>query len=107
AISGPAESIRRDVASLKEIQTSVDRRTQDTFEAVYGTIEQVVDRLATIEDGLRDGQYVPHDVPLDVPLADQSADSSGWHGGPAGAQIRFPAAMVAKAPSLVPSAAPT
>jgi localization factor PodJL len=97
-ISGPAESIRRDVASLKEIQTSVDRRTQDTFEAVYGTIEQVVDRLATIEDGLRDGQYVPD--------ADQSVDSSEWHDEPAGPQIRFPAAMVAKAPSLVPSAAP-
>ncbi|HWN52478.1 MAG TPA: hypothetical protein VNO18_22105 [Xanthobacteraceae bacterium] len=102
-ISAPAESIRRDVATLKEIQTSVDRRTQDTFEAVYGTIEQVVDRLATIEvtieDGLRDGQYVPH--------ADQSADSSEWHAESARPQIRFPAAMVAKAPSLVPSAAPT
>src|SRR5262249_21610233 len=40
AISAPAEAIRRDVASLKEIQASSDRRTQDTFEAVYGTIEQ-------------------------------------------------------------------
>jgi localization factor PodJL len=49
----PADSIRRDVASLKEIQTSVDRRTQDTFEAVYGTIEQVVDRLGFIENELR------------------------------------------------------
>jgi localization factor PodJL len=49
----PAECIRRDVASLKEIQTSVDRRTQDTFEAVYGTIEQVVDRLGIIENELR------------------------------------------------------
>jgi localization factor PodJL len=101
-ISGPAESIRRDVASLKEIQTSVDRRTQDTFAAGYGTIDQVVDGLASFEDGLRDGQYVP----LDVPLADPSADSSEWRGEPAGPQIRFPAAMVAKAPSLVPSAAP-
>jgi localization factor PodJL len=54
AISGPAESIRRDVASLKEIQASVDRRTQDTFEAVYGTIERIVDRLASIEEELRD-----------------------------------------------------
>jgi hypothetical protein len=44
AISGPAESIRRDVASLKEIQASVDRRTQDTFEAVYGTIERIAAR---------------------------------------------------------------
>jgi localization factor PodJL len=52
AAVNPAESIRRDVASLKEIQTSVDRRTQDTFEAVYGTIEQVVDRLGIIENEL-------------------------------------------------------
>jgi localization factor PodJL len=54
AISGPAESIRRDVASLKEIQASVDRRTQETFEAVYDTIERIVDRLATLEVELRD-----------------------------------------------------
>jgi localization factor PodJL len=54
AISGPAESIRRDVASLKEIQASVDRRTQDTFEVVYDTIERIVDRLAALEEGLRD-----------------------------------------------------
>jgi localization factor PodJL len=59
AISGPAESIRRDVASLKEIQASVDRRTQDTFEAVYGTIERIVDRLAAIEEELRDRNSGP------------------------------------------------
>jgi localization factor PodJL len=54
AISGPAESIRRDVASLKEIQASADRRTQDMFEVVYDTIERIVDRLATLEEELRD-----------------------------------------------------
>ncbi len=54
ALSAPAEAIRRDVASLKEIQASVDRRTQDTFEAVYGTIEQMVDRLAAIEQDIRE-----------------------------------------------------
>jgi localization factor PodJL len=53
AVSAPAEAIRRDVATLKELQCAIDRRTQDTFEAVYGTIEQVVDRLATIEEDLR------------------------------------------------------
>lgn len=59
AAVNPAESIRRDVASLKEIQTSVDRRTQDTFEAVYGTIEQVVDRLGIIENELRSRPQLP------------------------------------------------
>jgi localization factor PodJL len=53
AAVNPAESIRRDVASLKQIQTSVDQRTHDTFEAVYGTIEEVVDRLGIIENELR------------------------------------------------------
>src|SRR5260370_20426173 len=40
-VSGPSEGIRRDVPSLKEIQTSVDRRTQDTFKADNVTIEQM------------------------------------------------------------------
>jgi len=75
AISSPAESIRRDVASLKEIQTSVDRRTQDTFEAVYGTIEQMVDRLDAIENELRDRHFAPH--------PDGSADEPEWRGEPA------------------------
>jgi localization factor PodJL len=98
AIGGPAESIRRDVASLKEIQTSVDQRTQDTFEAVYGTIEQVVDRLATFEDELRDRHYASHAGPL--------ADKPESRSEPAAAQIRVAPAMVAEAPALVPSSAP-
>lgn len=98
AISGPAESIRRDVASLKEIQTSVDRRTQDTFEAVYGTIEQVVDRLATIEDGLREGHYGP--------AGDQLVDRPEWGGATAATHIHYAPAMAAEASTLVPSAKP-
>jgi localization factor PodJL len=90
AIRGPAESVRRDIASLKEIQTTVDRRTQDTFEAVYGTIEEVVNRLATFEDELRD----------------RSADKPEWGSKAAAAQLRLAPAMVGEAPALVPSAAP-
>ncbi len=59
AVSEPAEAIRRDVATLKELQGAIDRRTQDTFEAVYGTIEQVVDRLAAIEEDLRGKELSP------------------------------------------------
>jgi localization factor PodJL len=120
AISAPAESIRRDVASLKEIQASVDRRTQDTFEAVYGTIEQVVHRLTTIEDEFRDRHFATHDG--------RSADKPEWDSEPAPPpypppragerKSKYPpphagegregaaTAMVAEAPSLVPSAAP-
>ena len=103
-VSSPSESIRRDVASLREIQTSVDRRTQDTFEAVYGTIEQMVDRLAVIEDELRDRHLAPH--------PDRSVDAPEWCREPAPpphpGESREGAtpAMVAEAPTLAPSAAP-
>ena len=103
-ISSPSQSIRRDVASLKEIQTSVDRRTQDTFEAVYGTIEQMVDRLAVIEDELRDRHLAPH--------PDRSVETPEWCSDrappPHAGERREGAtpAMVAEAPTLAPSAAP-
>ena len=51
---GADEDVKRDLAMLKEMQSAADRRTQETFESVYGTVEQVVDRLATIEQGLRE-----------------------------------------------------
>jgi localization factor PodJL len=89
AISAPAEAIRRDVATLKEIHSSADRRTQDTFEAVYGTIEQVVDRLATIERNLRDGD------PRKAPPA--------WR-EPAGGSAVAP--TFAAAPAMAPNAPP-
>jgi hypothetical protein len=88
AISAPAEAIRRDVATLKEIQSSADRRTQDTFEAVYSTIEQVADRLAAIEQGLGDRKSSPAPAP-----------AGPEPGG--GAPVR-----IADAPAIVPPAAP-
>jgi localization factor PodJL len=93
AISGPAESIRRDVASLKEIQASVDRRTQGTFEAVYGTIERIVDRLAAIEDELRERSYVPQ-----ADASTPSADEREWP------RVRtVPSGPAAAAPALMPA----
>src|SRR5579871_30998 len=91
ALRGPAESIRRDVASLKEIQASVDRRTQDTFEAVYATIERIVDRLAAIEDELREHKPGPQ-------ASAPSADERDWPGVPA---IRHDLAV--EAPALAPA----
>jgi localization factor PodJL len=43
------QTIERDVAEIKQSE----RRTQDTLEAVQGIVEQLVDRLATIESSLR------------------------------------------------------
>ena len=86
AISAPAEAIRRDVATLKEIQSSVDRRTHDTFEAIYSTIEQVADRLAGIEQN----------------LGERKSASAPAGPEPAGG----PPVNIADAPTIVPSAAP-
>jgi len=88
AISVPAEAIRRDVATLKEIQSSTDRRTRDTFEAVYSTIEQVADRLAAIEQNFGDRKP-----------ASASAPAGPEPVGPSPVNI-------ADAPAIVPSAAP-
>jgi localization factor PodJL len=91
AVSAPAEAIRRDVATLKELQIAIDRRTQDTFEAVYGTIEQVVDRLATIEEDIRGNEGPKPDAPPAPPLRAASAK---------------PVPLVADAPTLAPASTP-
>lgn len=93
AISGPAETIRRDVASLKEVQASVDRRTQDTFEAVYGTIERVVHRLAALEEELPPRPAAPARPDAPAPghghqtlrLGDAAAPAGGAGHAPGGA----------------------
>jgi localization factor PodJL len=45
-----SSGIERDVAEIKQSE----QRTQDSLEAVQGTVEQVVDRLAVIESGIRE-----------------------------------------------------
>jgi localization factor PodJL len=51
-----------DVAEIKQIE----QRTQDSLEAVQGTVEHVVDRLAMIESGMRESssRAVPAPQPL-------------------------------------------
>jgi localization factor PodJL len=113
AVSEPAEAIRRDVATLKELQSAIDRRTQDTFEAVYGTIEQVVDRLASIEEDRRPkddpGQHNPPHNPgsHDPGPHDSAPPNPGPHnpGLKAAAETAAPM-LVADAPALAPAAAP-
>ena len=48
----PVDAIERDVAEIKRSE----HRTQDSLEAVHGTVEHVVDRLAMIESGIHDGR---------------------------------------------------
>src|SRR5262249_18579218 len=65
------------------------------FEAVYGTIEEMVGRLATIEEGLRGGEHAPP--------ASQSVDLLQWRSEPSATRIVSAPAVVPEAPTLVPS----
>jgi localization factor PodJL len=49
ATAAAGGAIEREVAAIKQIE----RRTQDSLEAVQGTVEQVVERLAAIESGMK------------------------------------------------------
>jgi localization factor PodJL len=55
----PSETIERDVAEIKQSEL----RTQDSLEAVQGTVEHVVDRLAMIESGIRETTAHPAPAP--------------------------------------------
>jgi localization factor PodJL len=48
----PVGVLERNIAEIKEAQSLSERRTQETFEVVQGTLGAVVDRLATIETDL-------------------------------------------------------
>jgi localization factor PodJL len=56
-------AIERDVAAIRQSEL----RTQDSLEAVQGTVEHVVDRLAMIESGFRDQASYPTDPPAPLP----------------------------------------
>jgi localization factor PodJL len=63
------DAIKRDVAEIKHS----DRRTQDSLEAVHGTVEHVVDRLAKIESGMHDAPAQPNAASAPV-QTDSAAD---------------------------------
>jgi len=56
---GHVASLERDLADIKQAQSQSERRTQETFEAVQGTLGEVVDRLATIESDLHGASEWP------------------------------------------------
>jgi localization factor PodJL len=80
-------AIEREVAEIKQSE----RRTLDSLEAVQGTVEHVVDRLAMIESGIRETAPMPASEPL---AAAQTAEP------------KLPAFAVEPAPAPAPEVAP-
>ena len=67
-------AIEREVAEIKQSE----RRTLDSLEAVQGTVEHVVDRLAMIESGIR--ETAPASAPEPHRGARRSPKAAGLRG---------------------------
>jgi localization factor PodJL len=100
-------AIERDVAEIRESEM----RTQDSLEAVQGTVEHVVDRLAMIESGIRESAVQPAVAPS--PVAAMAPYSSASLLEPApnppAPAVELPPALpdaVAAAPEVVPMPGP-
>jgi localization factor PodJL len=81
-------AIEREVAEIKQSE----QRTLDSLEAVQGTVEHVVDRLAMIESGIRETAPVP--APEPPAAATETAEP------------KLPAFAVEPAPAPAPEAPP-
>ena len=60
---GDSDSVRRDLETLHAHQAESDQRMQDTLEAVHETLERLVERLASVETGVRAGYAAEHARP--------------------------------------------
>jgi localization factor PodJL len=84
---GAVGAIEREVAEIKQ----TERRTQESLEAVQGTVEHVVDRLAMIESGMRVDKTMPGPT---APFAAKPQEPAA-----------VPATVTPSEPSLPPPAA--
>jgi localization factor PodJL len=91
AAEGPlaVHAIEREVAEIKQSE----QRTLDSLEAVQGTVEHVVDRLAMIESGIRETAPQPEPIPEPPAAAPEP-------------KLKLPAFAVEPAPEPAPEAPP-
>ena len=71
--NGIADIVKRELSDIRFSQAETDRHTQDSLEAVHNTLGHVVDRLALIEDDLRNVRLQPAAQPA---AAREQADSA-------------------------------
>ncbi len=53
-------ALKRDIESLHVNQSESEQRTHETLEAVHDTLERLVERLATVETGVRSAPQTAH-----------------------------------------------
>jgi localization factor PodJL len=101
----PVDLLRRDVADIKQAQSTVGRRTEESLEAVHGTIGDVVNRLAMIESDLRTEPRLSPATPTEDDDKDKDEDIAAAAVPPKPVQAPLPQPPRAKAPAA--PAAPT
>jgi localization factor PodJL len=74
AAAPTVDLLRRDMADIKQTQSASGRRTEESLEAVHGTIGDVVNRLAMIESDLRTEPRTPPPTPPDPGAPDDEDD---------------------------------
>jgi localization factor PodJL len=99
--SGPAgdvDALKREIVDLRATQAAIDRRTQDTLEAVHSTLERMVDRLAMIETDLAANARRPGE-----PASRQGADQRLVAEPPLREPVAAPAVPAARQSPAAPS----
>jgi hypothetical protein len=86
-------SVERELAELQQTHSVATRRTQDSLAAVHGTIDDLFERMASLESDMRDRTAARHAAPF--------PDSV-----PAPAPVPTPAPAQPHEPTLVPDLAP-
>ncbi len=71
------DALKGELAEFRASQAELDQRSEDALEAVHGTLERLVDRLATIEIGVRTGARTAAEPQESrVPAASRSGSGS-------------------------------
>ncbi|MBN8967001.1 MAG: SEL1-like repeat protein [Rhizobiales bacterium] len=65
---GFIDALRRELSDMRQGQSEIERRTQDSLEAVHSTLGHVVDRLAQIEGDLHRRASAAPPPPVQPPL---------------------------------------
>jgi localization factor PodJL len=85
------DALKQELADFRGGQVEIDRRTEDALEAVHDTLERLVDRLATMETGVRTGTR-PSAEPQPVRMSPASRTGSGSAPPPVSPLLPRPAA---------------
>jgi hypothetical protein len=89
----PGCNVERDLAELQQTHSVATRRTQDSLAAVHGTIDDLFERMASLENDIRDRATARHAAPIPASV-------------PEPASVPTPAPAEPHEPTLVPDSTP-